>query len=211
MARLGLFEPHGSKLKLGWHSLELREAAFAEEIDRENHRLFDGVWRILGRRLEVYEDAVDICLQTAEAAWRRRNTFKGDAPLSAWLYTIAKNKCIDYWRQKNRVKRIPEKYLESLDDPRLRHKDTAPAPTLPPDAVLDEQFWRQFLRDMIETEIPKGSKMRCILDRTLEGASSAEIALELGDTVARVSALKYWAIGRLKRHLKELGWPGEQR
>lgn len=44
--------------------------------------------------------AEDIVQETFLSAWKARDTFKGEASEKSWLYTICKNKIIDYYRKK---------------------------------------------------------------------------------------------------------------
>ena len=45
------------------------------------------------------EVAEDICQEVFITAYNKLNTFKYDYAFSSWLYTIARNKCIDYGRK----------------------------------------------------------------------------------------------------------------
>jgi RNA polymerase sigma-70 factor (TIGR02943 family) len=44
--------------------------------------------------------AEDIVQETFLSAWKARDSFKGEASEKSWLYTICKNKIIDYYRKK---------------------------------------------------------------------------------------------------------------
>lgn len=44
--------------------------------------------------------AEDIVQETFLSAWRNKDNFKGEASEKNWLYTICKNKIIDYYRKK---------------------------------------------------------------------------------------------------------------
>jgi RNA polymerase sigma-70 factor (TIGR02943 family) len=46
--------------------------------------------------------AEDLVQETFLSAWKARDSFKGDASEKSWLYTICKNKIIDYYRKKAR-------------------------------------------------------------------------------------------------------------
>lgn len=50
------------------------------------------------------EVAEDICQEVFITAYNKLNTFKYDYAFSSWLYTIARNKCIDYGRKKGKRK-----------------------------------------------------------------------------------------------------------
>ena len=44
--------------------------------------------------------AEDIVQETFLSAWKARESFKGEASEKSWLFTICKNKIIDYYRKK---------------------------------------------------------------------------------------------------------------
>jgi len=44
--------------------------------------------------------AEDIVQETFLSAWKNRNSYKGEASEKNWLFTICKNKIIDYYRKK---------------------------------------------------------------------------------------------------------------
>lgn len=46
--------------------------------------------------------AEDLVQETFLSAWKARSSFKGEASEKSWLYTICKNKIIDYYRKKAR-------------------------------------------------------------------------------------------------------------
>ena len=46
--------------------------------------------------------AEDIVQETFLSAWKARDSFKGEASEKSWLFTICKNKIIDYYRKKAR-------------------------------------------------------------------------------------------------------------
>jgi RNA polymerase sigma-70 factor, ECF subfamily len=65
--------------------------AFAAATGRYRRELEVHSYRMLGSA----EDAEDIVQETFLRAWRRRETFRGQATLRAWLYGIATNASLD--------------------------------------------------------------------------------------------------------------------
>lgn len=75
--------------------------------------------RIMGNEFEAQDCAQDAMLR----AFRAMNTFRGDAKISTWLYTIAHRACMDALR-----KRKADVSLESLSQEGWDPPDTAPTP-----------------------------------------------------------------------------------
>ena len=46
--------------------------------------------------------AEDLVQETFLSAWKARESYKGEASEKSWLFTICKNKIIDYYRKKAR-------------------------------------------------------------------------------------------------------------
>lgn len=69
-----------------------------EELYRTNAgRLYGLATRMLGSRV----DAEGLLQEVFLVAYRQLGTFKGDAALSTWLYSIAVNRCVDHLRSKS--------------------------------------------------------------------------------------------------------------
>lgn len=60
--------------------------------------------------------AEDIVQETFLSAWRARDSYKGEASEKSWLFTICKNKIIDYYRKKGRDIVQPLQEHHATDD-----------------------------------------------------------------------------------------------
>ena len=109
------------------------ERYFIEQIQHGNTEAFTPLVKtyqprlythILGRIKDV-ETAKDLTQETWIKAFRAINTFRADASFFSWLYRIAENICIDYYR-KQKVAHI----IEPIHDINERHIiDTHPCPS----------------------------------------------------------------------------------
>jgi RNA polymerase sigma-70 factor (ECF subfamily) len=70
----------------------------------------DDLYRFSLQRVSDSGLAEDIVQETFLSAWKARATFKGEASERSWLFTICKNKIIDYYRRKKR------EILESIQE-----------------------------------------------------------------------------------------------
>ena len=95
--------------------------AFTPLVTTYQPRLYT---HILGR-IKDTETAKDLTQDTWLKAFRAINTFRADASFYSWLYRIAENVCIDYYR-KQKVARIIEP-IHDIDERRITDTHTCPS------------------------------------------------------------------------------------
>lgn len=78
------------------------EAAFAAVTEHHRRPLQLHCYRMLGS----FEESEDVVQETLLRAWRRRQTFEGRSTVTAWLYRIATNACLDVLNRRNRRARL---------------------------------------------------------------------------------------------------------
>jgi RNA polymerase sigma-70 factor, ECF subfamily len=108
--------------------------AFAAATNGYRRELEVHAYRMLGSA----EDAEDVVQETYLRAWRRRETFRGQAPLRAWLYGIATNASLDLLAR--RPRRLMPQVVSAPVDPDVVTSQTAEVTWLEPypDRRLDE-------------------------------------------------------------------------
>jgi RNA polymerase sigma-70 factor (TIGR02960 family) len=106
------------------------EVAFRELVEPYRRELQAHCYRILGST----QDAEDMVQETLLAAWRGLAHFEGRAPLRAWLYRIATNRCLNALRDEARRPLLPARVAE-LPEPTRRTEPVWLEPY--PDALLD--------------------------------------------------------------------------
>jgi RNA polymerase sigma-70 factor, ECF subfamily len=112
--------------------------AFVAATGRYRRELEVHAYRMLGSA----EDAEDVAQETFLRAWRRRDTFRGQATLRAWLYGIATNASLDLLERRSR-RLLPQLVSEPID----------------PDAVPEaskEMTWLEPYPDRLLDEIASG-------------------------------------------------------
>jgi RNA polymerase sigma-70 factor (ECF subfamily) len=191
--------------------------AFASVADRYRRELEVHCYRMLGSA----EDAEDVVQETFLRAWRRRETFRGQSTVRAWLYGIATNGCLDVLERRSR--RLLPQYLTAASDPSVVPPPAGEVSWLEPypDRLLDEVVDRGegpdealVARETIELaflvaiqHLPPRQRAVLIL-RDVVGWSARETAAMLGiSTVAGNSALQR-ARETLRDHLpdRRLEW-----
>lgn len=105
------------------------ERSAQEELyKRYSGRLYNIAYRVAGNAADADDLLQDIFLQ----AYRRLDSFRGEAALGTWLYRLAMNCCLDRVRSKLGKQQQSTGFLEDLDTP----EPAAPA-SWRPDTALD--------------------------------------------------------------------------
>lgn len=93
-----------------------REPFFSELFRRHRERVASWCWRITGD----VESASDLAQEIFLKAFQRLTDFRGQSKFTTWLYTIARNQCLDELRAKAiRPKESSDEVLEEMVDTAL--------------------------------------------------------------------------------------------
>jgi len=91
--------------------------AFSELFRR--HR--DRMWAVALRTTRDPEMAADAVQEAFIAAFRRADSFRGEAAVTTWLHRIVVNSCLDRLRRIKPVVHLPDTDLSVLADTRDHH------------------------------------------------------------------------------------------
>lgn len=105
---------------------------------------------ILGR-IKNAEIAKDLAQETWLKAFRAIKMFRGSASFYSWLYRIAENVCIDYYR-KQRASHATE-VIHGIDECRITETHSCPSED------IERQELQQHLHDAIENLTPTRRKV----------------------------------------------------
>ena len=95
----------GTDADLVSRSLDGDVEAFETIYRQHSARVYSLACRIAGSP----EDGEDLLQEVFLQAFRKLNTFKGDASLGTWLYRLALNHCLDYVRSRQaRMKKLTD-------------------------------------------------------------------------------------------------------
>ncbi|MEZ5403728.1 MAG: sigma-70 family RNA polymerase sigma factor [Bryobacteraceae bacterium] len=129
------------------------------------NRYTAAVVHYLRSRLWPRQDIVDdLAQEVFLAAWQRLDTYRGDAPIRAWLLGIARHKVEDHYRDLLRAEPVPMDDIaeppdeaihpdDALDQTRLNERTRAIISSLQPPygLLLIWRYWeKRSLRDMAE-------------------------------------------------------------
>jgi RNA polymerase sigma-70 factor (ECF subfamily) len=94
------------------------EAAFTELVARYRDRLYTFALRICGSPEEAHDAAQDGLF----TAWLNRAKFRGEAPVSTWLFAITRSKTLDVIRRRDKAQSADE--MPDVPAPRSEHATT---------------------------------------------------------------------------------------
>jgi RNA polymerase sigma-70 factor, ECF subfamily len=187
----------GNKVDLANRGPDLN--ALVEEVaSRGDRRAFAALFRHFAPRLKAYlvrlgadgGSAEELMQETMLTVWRRAETFdSGQASVTTWIFTIARNKRIDAVRRDRRPEFDPQ-------DPML-----VPEPGPSAEALIDEGERGVRLREAIKglPEEQASLLQMAFFDGKAHMAIAAETSLPLGTVKSRLRL----ALGRLRRTLEE--------
>jgi RNA polymerase sigma-70 factor (ECF subfamily) len=116
--------------------------AFTPLVEKYHSKLYTHIHR----RVKDVEAAKDLTQQTWLKAYRGIKTFRGASVFSSWLYRIAENVCLDFFRKQNTQNELEP--LHTVSERRI--PQTHPCPSL----ALERQELRAQLQSCIETLTP---------------------------------------------------------
>ncbi len=154
--------------------------AFAQLYDRFVDRIFRYIYYKVGARAE----AEDLTAQVFMKAWEAIGHYQWmDRPFAAWLYRIAHNIVVDYFRTRRDI--------SSLDEMPFIEEENA--------ASLEEITQRHMTAEVLRRAISRltQDQQRVIILRFLEGYSTEQVAQILDKQPGAVRTLQHRALAGL--------------
>jgi len=155
--------------------------AFAGLYDRN----LEAIYRYLLFRVRNPADAEDLTEQVFLRAWQSIGSYKPTGrPFSAWLYSIARNLAIDFFRAARPETALPENAL-------------APAGFAEPEVVLDQAL----AVDRFHTALGRltDDQQQVIVLRLIEGLSYDEVANTMNKSAGAIRVIQHRALARLRQ------------
>lgn len=84
--------------------------SFEPLVDRHKQKIFQNIFRWVGDRELAEEMTQDVFMK----AFAEISNFRGEAKFSTWLFQIARNRCHDFWRGKEK-RHLQNKSWEDLN------------------------------------------------------------------------------------------------
>ncbi len=167
-------------------------------VRHERKRLFD----FIRRRIRSEADAEDILQDVFTQLVASTDADDPIEDLTSWLFTVAKNRVVDWYRRRKGVR-----MRETTDQPKPDGSDTAGEDSLAdPDPGPDELTMGKIIREEIESaldELPEKQRSVFVMNE-FEGKSFREIADESGEPLSTLLSRKRYAVLYLRERLKDL-------
>src|SRR5215469_9266879 len=170
-------------------------AAFAELVDKYKQPVMNFIYRRLRDEAESEDLAQNFFLQV----YKSRSRYKQTAKFSTWLFTIARNLCLNELRRRSRhpAESFEESHPENEDQPARQFEDKS-------QLVAHEEVLRGELAEKIEealSELPENQRSAILLCRQ-DDLSYEEIARILRCSLSATKSLIHRGRETLKEKLK---------
>jgi len=170
-------------------------AAFAELVDKYKQPVMNFIFRSLRDEAEAEDLAQNVFLQV----YKSRSRYKQTAKFSTWLFTIARNLCLNELRRRSRhpAESLEETHTENEDQPARQFEDKSQLAA--PEEVLHGE-----LAEKIEEalgELPENQRSAILLCRQ-DDLSYEEIAKVLRCSLSATKSLIHRGREALKEKLK---------
>lgn len=165
------------------------EAALSELYDRYEARIYSYIYRRTGNSALAEDLTAQVFLKMLEAI---RNEKAWHSSFSGWLYRIAHNAVIDFYRKRDR-----QKQTDLEDAAAVVASDHNPVVIA--ETNLDAENLRTAISRLTEEQA------EVISLRFLEGYSISEVATMMDKTEGSIKALQYRAVATLRQLLHRDG------
>ncbi len=178
------------------------DAAFAELVDKYKQPVMNLVYRILHDAAEAEDLAQNVFLQVHKSAHRYQVT----ARFSTWLFTIARNLCLNEIRRRSRhpADSLEASQSESDDQPARQYVDVKTS--LPTETLLHSELEQKI--DQALADLPEVQRTAILLCRRDE-LSYEDIAKVIGCSLSATKSLIHRGRETLKQKLKPYLRSGE--
>jgi RNA polymerase sigma-70 factor, ECF subfamily len=179
--------------------------AFAELVDKYKQPVMNVVYRMLHDATEAEDVAQNVFIQVHRAAHR----YQVSSKFSTWLFTIARNLCLNEIRRRARhpADSMDEAHPEQEDAPWHQFEDKASF--TPPERMLQGELEEKIGQAL--AELPENQRVAILLCRQ-EELSYEEIAKVVGCSLSATKSLihrgREFLKQKLKPYLRSGSWKG---
>jgi RNA polymerase sigma-70 factor (ECF subfamily) len=180
-------------------------AAFAGLVEKYKQPVLNFIYRTLRDETEAEDLAQNVFLQV----YKSRSRYRRTAKFSTWLFTIARNLCLNELRRRSRhpAESIEETQAENDDQPQRQYEDKSQM--APPEKLLHGELAQKIEEAL--AELPENQRSAILLCRQDE-LSYEEIAGVLDCSLSATKSLihrgRETLKEKLKRYLSTGDWGG---
>jgi RNA polymerase sigma-70 factor (ECF subfamily) len=169
--------------------------AYAGLVDKYKQPVMNFIYRSLRDETEAEDLAQNVFLQV----YKSRSRYKQTAKFSTWLFTIARNLCLNEIRRRSRhpAESLEETHAENEDQPQRQYEDKTVF--LPTENVLHGELAGKIEEAL--AELPENQRTAILLCRQ-EELSYEEIAEVLNCSLSATKSLIHRGRETLKEKLK---------
>lgn len=176
--------------------------AFTELVEKYKQPVMNLAYRTVRDMTEAEDLAQNVFVQVYKSASR----YKSTAKFSTWLFTIARNLCLNEIRRRSRhpAESLDATHPDQDDQPLQQYEDKKTFS--PPESLLQGELSQQI--DQALADLPENQRSAILLCRQ-EDLSYEEIAEALGCSVSATKSLIHRGRETLKERLKAYLRTGE--
>jgi len=176
--------------------------AFTELVEKYKQPVINFIARTLRDETEAEDLAQNVFVQVYKSAWR----YKKSAKFSTWLFTIARNLCLNEIRRRSRhpTDSLDVTHPDQPDQPAQQFEDTKTF--TPPESLLQGELERKIEEAL--AELPENQRTAILLCRQDE-LSYEDIAEVLDCSLSATKSLIHRGRETLKEKLKPYLRTGE--
>jgi len=177
-------------------------AAFTELVEKYKQPIMNLAYRTVRDMTEAEDLAQNVFVQVYKSAAR----YKSTAKFSTWLFTIARNLCLNEIRRRSRhpAESLDASHPDQEDQPQQQYEDKKTFS--PPESLLQGELAQQI--DQALADLPENQRSAILLCRQ-EDLSYEDIAEALGCSVSATKSLIHRGRETLKERLKAYLRTGE--
>jgi len=177
-------------------------AAFTELVEKYKQPIMNLAYRTVRDMTEAEDLAQTVFVQVYKSASR----YKSTAKFSTWLFTIARNLCLNEIRRRSRhpAESLDATHPDQDDQPLQQYEDKKTFS--PPESLLQRELTQQI--DEALADLPENQRSAILLCRQ-EDLSYEDIAEALGCSVSATKSLIHRGRETLKERLKAYLRTGE--
>jgi RNA polymerase sigma-70 factor (ECF subfamily) len=170
-------------------------AAFAGLVEKYQQPVLNFIYRTLRDETEAEDLAQTVFLQV----YKSRSRYRRTAKFSTWLFTIARNLCLNELRRRSRhpAESIEETHTDNEEQPQRQYEDKSQM--APPEKLLHGELAQKIEEAL--AELPENQRSAILLCRQDE-LSYEEIAEVLNCSLSATKSLIHRGRETLKEKLK---------
>ena len=175
-----------------------QEQRIAEVVEQEQSRLRNFIRKRVANRADAEDILQDVFYELVEAYWLMKPVER----VTAWLFSVARNRIIDLFRKKNPEALTSDPVAIAEDGEELTLEDLLPSADAGPEAAYARSVMLEEIEAALD-ELPEEQRY-VFVAHELEGRSFKELAAETGLGLNTLLSRKHYAVLHLCERLKAM-------